>query len=170
MKTAAPLTILALASPSIAAAQAGHTYSSVKGGIASWLYDWGIFGSYPRIRYESFKTASPQVDHVRKDDRCDDGLIFMTPHGSVVDSHGPVILDNDGNLVWTQTSWGNTADLKVQKIGGESYITFWHDTPTSVGEDASGQGVYAIVSFVPTKRRATSLLTLLYYSSITHID
>lgn len=157
MKTVAALSILALASPSVAEAYADHTYSSVKGGVASWLYDWGIFGSYPRIRYESFKTASPQVNHIRKDDRCDDGLIFMTPYGSAVDSHGPVILDNDGNLVWTQASWGRTADFKVQKIAGESYITFWHDTPTSVGEDASGQGVYAIVSRVSSHIRRNLL-------------
>ncbi len=147
MKKAAPLSFLALASPCLGKIQYNpETLSSVKGGIAGWLYDRGIFGSYPSAHYKSFGAESPQVNRVRNDDRCDDGLIFIAPRGTSVGSPGPTILDKDGNLVWMQTSWGNTADFKVQKVGKQSFITFWHDQPSSVGNGGSGQGAYVVVS------------------------
>lgn len=147
MKPVASLGFLALASPCAANGRLNeHLYSSTRGGIAGWLYDRGLFGSYPSAQYQSFGAGSPQLNHVVKDSRCDDGLVFLTPQGHSVGAPGPMILDNDGNLVWVQTSWGSAADLKVQKIGEQSYITFWHDQPSSVGNSGDGQGVYSIVS------------------------
>ncbi|KAJ2966712.1 hypothetical protein NQ176_g10021 [Zarea fungicola] len=40
---------------------------------------------------------------------------------------GPAIFRTNGELVWTESGWGRTSDLKVQQVGSRSYITFWHD-------------------------------------------
>lgn len=110
----------------------------------SYWYDWGWYGGYPSTSYESFGAESPFVNLVEQDDRCDDGLIFIEPRGKYVETPGPVILDNDGNLVWTQTKWGQAMDLKVQTYKEKDYITFWRGTDSGT----FGTGSYLMVSAV----------------------
>lgn len=109
----------------------------------SYWYDWGWYGAYPRTSYDSFGAQSPLVNIVRQDERCDDGLIFFEPRGQYVETPGPVITDNDGNLVWTETRWGQAMDLKVQRYKGKDYITFWRGTDR--GGFAGGEGSYIMV-------------------------
>lgn len=54
---------------------------------------------------------------------------------------GPIILDNEGNLVWMGTEYGQAMDVKVQKYRGNDYITFWH------GDDSGwfGRGYYLML-------------------------
>lgn len=108
---------------------------------ASTLYDWGYYGGYPRLSYESFGAQSPLPNLVQTSRRCDDGYLFVEPRGHFVDTPGPVILDTNGNLVWMQTRWGQVMDVKVQKFQGKDYITFWH------GSDSGtfGTGQYVMV-------------------------
>ncbi|POR32161.1 Uncharacterized protein TPAR_07616 [Tolypocladium paradoxum] len=95
---------------------------------ASTWYDWGLYGAYPRQSYQSFGGTPPKLNLVQRHSRCHDGLVFLEPRGVYVDMPGPVIVDNDGSLVWMQTAWGEAMDVKVQQFNGSNYITFWHGT------------------------------------------
>ena len=108
----------------------------------SYWYDWGWHGGYPRVSYESFGADSPFLNIIKQDDRCDDGYTFIAPRGMYVEAPAPVILDNNGNLVWTETKWGQAMDFEVQKYQGKDYITFWHGT----GNGTFGTGSYLMVS------------------------
>lgn len=108
---------------------------------ASSLYGWGAYGAFPRISYQSFGAQSPWINVMQTDDRCDDGYTFIEPRGIYVETPGPIILDNDGNLVWMQTKWGQAMDLKVQTFQGKDYITFWHGTDNGT----FGEGFYLMV-------------------------
>lgn len=109
---------------------------------ASTWYDWGLHGAYPRQSYQSFGGRSPKLNLVRRDSRCREGLVFLEPRGVYVDTPGPVIVDNDGNLVWMQTAWGEAMDVKVQQFNGSNYMTFWHGTDNGI----FGEGAYIMVS------------------------
>ncbi|CAM1502369.1 Fc.00g043530.m01.CDS01 [Cosmosporella sp. VM-42] len=108
---------------------------------ASTAYDWGYYGAFPQMSYESFGAQSPFLNLVRTDERCDDGYIFVEPRGHYVDTPGPVMLDNDGNLVWMQTQWGQAMDVKVQRYQGRDYITFWHGSDNGT----FGEGYYLML-------------------------
>ncbi|KAL3956103.1 hypothetical protein ACCO45_008949 [Purpureocillium lilacinum] len=107
---------------------------------ASTWYDWGWYGARPQQRYRSFKSASPKPNLVLRDDRCDDGLIFLEPRERQPDDPGLVILDGEGNLVWTATQWTETNNVKVQTFNGSRYMTFW-----TRGKDASDDGYYVML-------------------------
>lgn len=66
----------------------------------------------------------------------EDGYLFLGPRGVYVPRPGPMILDNEGNLVWTETQrWPQAMNVQVQEYKGKSYITFWTgDSTGSVGE------------------------------------
>lgn len=108
----------------------------------SYLYDWGVFGAYPRNHYKSFDSASPWPNVLNSDPRCDAGYLFIEPRGSSVAKPGPVILDKNGNLVWTEQKWGQAMDVKVQTYQGNDYITFW----TGSDNGTFGSGNYLMVS------------------------
>lgn len=123
---------LSLASTAAAGSVAAH---------GSYWYDWGLYGAYPRIAYESFSSASPWLNILQSDERCDAGYTFIEPRGTSVPYPGPIILDNEGNLVWMETKYGQAMDLKVQTYKGDDYITFWH------GGDSGwfGKGYYLML-------------------------
>ena len=108
---------------------------------SSYWYDWGWYGAYPQMKYESFGASSPWTNVLRTDPRCDDGYVFIGPRGLAVTAPGPIILDQDGNLVWMETRWGQAMDLKVQSYQGNDYITFWHGSDNGT----FGQGYYLMV-------------------------
>ena len=108
----------------------------------SALYDWGYYGAFPQMDYESFGAKSIRPNLIQTDERCDDGYIFVEPRGHFVDTPGPVMLDNNGNLVWMQTGWGQAMDVKVQQFEGRNYITFWHGSDNGT----FGEGYYLMVS------------------------
>lgn len=136
-KSLAPwiVALLSLMSPTHAASET-HVQNS-------YWYDWAWYGGYPRTSYESFGAESPMVNIAKRDPRCDEGYTFLAPRGKFVGTPGPVIIDNDGNLIWTQTKWGQAMDLKVQKFQNKDYITFWRGSDTG----NFGTGSYYIVSF-----------------------
>lgn len=128
---------------------------------ASTLYDWGYYGGFPRMSYQSFGAQSPRPNLVQTSRRCDDGYIFIEPRGHFVDTPGPVMLDNNGNLVWMQTRWGQVMDVKVQRFQGKDYIAFWH------GSDSGtfGTGQYVMVRLLVSLLR--SQLTYSLFNSST---
>ncbi|TQV97869.1 Arylsulfotransferase-like protein [Cordyceps javanica] len=54
---------------------------------------------------------------------CEDGLLFVSPPEGAEAS--AAIFRTNGDLVWTQSGWGRTRDLRMQNVGDQSYITFW---------------------------------------------
>lgn len=129
-----PPVLLTLFSASIAVANSIAAHDS-------YWYDWGLYGAYPRRSYKSFSSASPWLNIVKSDQRCEDGYSFIEPRGESVPSPGPIILDNEGNLVWMETKYGQAMDLKVQNYKGKDYLTFWH------GDDSGwfGRGYYLML-------------------------
>lgn len=125
---------MSLLAASIAAAGSVAAQDSV-------LYDWGLYGAYPRKSYESFSSASPWVNILKSSPKCENAYTFIEPRGDSVSHPGPIILDNDGNLIWMDTQYGQAMDVKVQKYKGNDYITFWH------GDDSGwfGKGYYLML-------------------------
>lgn len=107
----------------------------------SYWYDWGIYGVYPQRSYESFSGSSPWPNILKSDSRCAAGYTFIEPRGLAVGTPGPIMLDQNGNLVWMQTEWGQAMDVKVQSYKGDDYITFWHGSDNGT----FGQGYYLMV-------------------------
>ncbi|KAI8623771.1 Arylsulfotransferase-domain-containing protein [Xylariaceae sp. FL1651] len=90
------------------------------------LYDWGFYGLFPRTWYKSFALASPRLNFVRWDAQCGDGYYLLSPRGSYVWNPGPVILDAQGRLIWTDDRFGMVTDVKTQTYRGSQYLTFWN--------------------------------------------
>lgn len=90
-------------------------------------YDLGWYGISPTQHYVSTNLTSPYVNLMKWDPRCeeDGAYVLVSPRGYQVESPGPYILDNRGNLVWTETRFGQVTNLQVQQYRGESYLTFW---------------------------------------------
>ncbi|CAK3918115.1 hypothetical protein AC578_9942 [Lecanosticta acicola] len=105
------------------------------------FFDLGLYGAYPSQHFATFPLCAPQPKHIRWNEKCDNGLILMTPNGPSVERPGPMILDSKGELVWMSDDFGTTANLKVQNYKNESYLTLWS------GEKAatSGSGVYFMI-------------------------
>ena len=103
--------------------------------------DSGARGIYPwQPRFFSSHLRSPRVNFLKWSSECDDGLFyFISPRGWKVPEPGPVMLDGDGTLLWTEhfaNDFGKQVyDFKVQKYHGEDHLTFW------VGDDVvNGHG------------------------------
>lgn len=93
------------------------------------LYDWGLYGLWPKTWFKSFSLAAPRLNFLKWDDTCADGFYLAAPRGSYVQHPGPVILDGRGNLVWTTNDrFGKgqgITDFKVQLYRGNPVLTFW---------------------------------------------
>ncbi|KAJ3497591.1 hypothetical protein NLG97_g1775 [Lecanicillium saksenae] len=112
-----------------------------------------LLGELPSSRYKTFcGPTPPALEMWRGREPCDEGLLFVTPGAvaegsqpeaeSEADIEGPAIFTTSGDLVWTQSGWGRTSDLKVQKAGDRSYITFWRDESSR----QAGGGSYVVLS------------------------
>ncbi|KAF7188444.1 hypothetical protein HII31_10106 [Pseudocercospora fuligena] len=87
-------------------------------------------GSYPVKKFASAKARAPYVGFPIDDPECDDGQnYFISPRGWKVRDPGPMILDRNGEVIWSNhfsNNFGGQAyDLKVQQYQGEDYLTFW---------------------------------------------
>lgn len=100
----------------------------------SW-YDLGYYGFGPSHSYVSFHEESPSIDITPADAQCDPRYTFIAPRGDSVRHPGPMILDANGELVWTKHNQGTTQDFKVQEFNGERYLTYWQ------GDEEDGHGV-----------------------------
>lgn len=108
----------------------------------STKYEKGSAGKWPNQRFQSSQLTAPVLNFVRYGQACRDGLYtFIAPRGSSVPKAGPMILDQDGHLVWSEPM-GETFGMNMHTYKGESYLTFW------VGDDSMGhgEGTYYMVS------------------------
>lgn len=125
--------------------QSRHSYNQA--------IDNGTYGYYPIRTYETEAAlSSPRVNWLQWSPQCDDALFyFITPRGWSLSRPGPMILDHNGELVWTKhfdNDFGGQAyDFKVQRYQDQDYLTFWLGDDTVRGH---GAGVYHMVSFHPS--------------------
>lgn len=109
--------------------------------------DEGTHGYYPVRKFTTTKLTAPHVNFLQWSPDCDDGRhYFIAPRGWSVSKPGPMILDGNGTMIWSEhfaNEFGGQAyDLRVQKYHGEDYLTFW------LGDDrvrGHGAGHYYMV-------------------------
>lgn len=138
---------------SIAHRSASHAVSQPESHIeTSTWYDWGMYGPYPRQSYQSFGAESPWPNVLQQSKRCqnkDDGYLFLGPRGKYVPRPGPVMIDNDGNLIWLDHRWEQAMDVKVQRYRDEDYITFWTGKSTGTGDFGLGSFIMVCPRAIP---------------------
>jgi hypothetical protein len=106
-------------------------------------YDAGSYGAYPINTYMSTDIASPRLNILRKSEECRNDLYWVfSPRGRAVSQPSAMIMDSDGNLVWTKSGYDQIYNLQVQTYRGEQYLTFWAGSDAVFGH---GAGVYYMV-------------------------
>ncbi|KAI8633607.1 Arylsulfotransferase-domain-containing protein [Xylariaceae sp. FL1651] len=87
-------------------------------------YEHAGHGKWPQQSYHSSNITGPILNIQRHEDGCDNGqYILLSVIGSEVNSAGPMILDEHGNLLWT-SPYGKNWGLDVQMLDGQPYLTF----------------------------------------------
>lgn len=115
-------------------------------------FENGNIGPWPTQHFRSSDIRAPIPNFVRYGQACRDGLYtFIAPRGRDVYTPGPMILDQDGHLVWFKPM-GQTYNMNVQTYKGQDYLTFWSGDDSIVGH---GEGTYYMVS--KTKRTLESI-------------
>ncbi|KAJ5673234.1 hypothetical protein N7507_002361 [Penicillium longicatenatum] len=88
-------------------------------------YAHGFEGPFPLQHYSSASVSGPILNYWEKSVACDDGLhIFISPRGGSVRHSGPMIMDNQGHLVWFK-EYKTTYNANVYTYKGQRYLTFW---------------------------------------------
>lgn len=94
-------------------------------------------------RYVSFDLESPVTESLSSDSRCEPGYIFFTPGG-----HSPMILDSQGDLVWTAQSSAATQNFRVQRYRQQDYLTYWAGKPFGPGYYYMVKRLFLFFSFL----------------------
>lgn len=109
----------------------------------SEAYDKGVYGEVPTKGFRTFTKVSPVTNILQYDPVCDDGkYIMLAQRARAVRFPGPIILDSNGTLVWTNDKYRQPYNLQVQRYKGEDYLTFWAGNDGVVGH---GSGKYYMV-------------------------
>ncbi|RJE24332.1 Arylsulfotransferase ASST [Aspergillus sclerotialis] len=118
----------------------------------STAYDDGDYGGWPTESFRSTPVIGPSLNILQNSDLCNDGYIMLAPEGNAVRTPGPMIIDQDGHLVWTK-QYGQTRDVSVYQFKGDPYLTFcvgphfiagYGDASTCYMLDSSYEEVYKI--------------------------
>ncbi|KAJ5669870.1 hypothetical protein N7462_010940 [Penicillium macrosclerotiorum] len=149
----------AVASPDI-----DNLYRSAK-------YAHGFRGAFPLQRYLSADVSGPILNYWRRSKICEDGkYTILAPRGDSIRHPGPMILDQEGHLVWFK-ELHTTYNANVYTYKGERYLTFW------VGDDSirgHGDGIYYMLNShyeeVYKIKGASGLPADLHEFQITHDD
>lgn len=99
--------------------------SSTRPLINSTFFDGGYLGAYSYESFQSTDLVAPQLNHLRRDPSCDDGLILFSPRSHSVPYDGPAILNGAGELIWSEKKYGTVDNLQIQTYKGQKYLTFW---------------------------------------------
>lgn len=87
-------------------------------------YDDGAFGEWPTECYRSNPVIGPSLNLLQDSQLCLDGqYTFLAPAGQAVDTPGPMLIDQDGHLVWTK-QYGPTSTVGVYSFQGTTHLTF----------------------------------------------
>lgn len=118
-------------------------------------YAQGFEGPFPLQRYRSADLSGPILNYWQHSTACQDGLYtILSPRGDAVRHSGPMILDQEGHLVWFKR-YKTTYNANVETYKGERYLTFWAGDDSVKGH---GEGVYYMVRVRP----ATFVLLFLF--------
>jgi hypothetical protein len=110
----------------------------------SQKYAKGFEGPYPLQRYGSADVSGPILNYWHRSVACQDGLYtILTPRGDSVRQSGPMIVDQQGHLVWFK-QYKTTYNANVHDYKGERYLTFWAGDDSVRGH---GEGTYYMVSW-----------------------
>ncbi|PYH89350.1 hypothetical protein BO71DRAFT_434883 [Aspergillus ellipticus CBS 707.79] len=102
-------------------------------------FETGKLGAWPSETYRSSSAVGAAINYVEYSPDCLDGQkYFIAPRGKSVHKPGPMILDQDGHMIWTK-NYGQTYNLNVYQFKGQDYLTFWVGNDAVVGH---GQGIY----------------------------
>lgn len=126
-------------------------YADIEAYYQSDYFESGGAGKFPSQRFKSSQAIAPTLNFLQYEPPCRDGLYtFIAPRGGGVMAPGPMILDQDGHLIWTK-NYGQTYNMDMQMYKGEPYLTFWTGDDSIVGH---GKGTYYLVSwcFLMTKK------------------
>jgi hypothetical protein len=92
----------------------------------------GDDGDVALLRSVSRPDLDPRVVEVSVADPSDPGLIFLAPKKAGVPT-GPLIVDDDGHVVWSHPRDEAVSDFKVQTYRGEPVLTWWEGTSRGWG-------------------------------------
>lgn len=114
-------------------------------------YAQGKLGAYPVSTYLTTDLVAPRMNKISTSSLCKEGLYTMlTPRGHAVSEPGPVILDEDGNLVWAKkmSHIGQSYGLTVQQYKNQSFLTFWAGDDGVGGHGAGNYYMVIIYTFI----------------------
>ncbi|KAJ5737719.1 uncharacterized protein N7483_002844, partial [Penicillium malachiteum] len=104
---------------------AGTAIADQENRFRSEKYAHALEGQYVTQHYSSFAPPGPVLNYWEKSPACDDGLYtIISPRGGSVHHSGPMILDNDGHMVWFR-DYKSAYNANVHTYKGERYLTFW---------------------------------------------
>lgn len=108
-------------------------------------HNTGLLGTFPTETYRSSPLIGPSLNYIQDSLLCHDELYtLLALRGSDVRTPGPMIIDSDGHLVWTNIGYGNTHAVGVYEFKGHRYLGFGVEDN---GLKGFGDGVYYLVGF-----------------------
>lgn len=120
------------------------------------LYDQGEHGIFPETKYRTTDLVGPHILRRHWDPACkSDDKYLIAPRGLLVGHPGPMLVDNDGYMVWHSEAWQVAYGLSVQRYLGENYLSFWSGNDQVIGH---GSGSYYMVN-IPQQTVPSSHIT-----------
>jgi hypothetical protein len=98
-------------------------------------------GDPSRVRDTLLAAGPPPITVTMPSNDTAPGVILLTPTPSSSYEHGPMIVDNDGNVVWFESLGQDALNLEMQTYQGKPVLTWWKGDIV-VG---FGSGVYKII-------------------------
>ncbi|EYE92847.1 arylsulfotransferase family protein [Aspergillus ruber CBS 135680] len=106
-------------------------------------HNTGLLGTFPTETYRSSPLIGPSLNYIQDSLLCHDELYtLLALRGSDVRTPGPMIIDSDGHLVWTNIGYGNTHAVGVYEFKGHRYLGFGVEDN---GLKGFGDGVYYLL-------------------------
>ncbi|GAA5907935.1 hypothetical protein JCM6882_001532 [Rhodosporidiobolus microsporus] len=116
--------------------------------------DWWTSGTVaPTQTFYSSSLAPPEFNRITYDaDKATDEYVLLSYRGTGVGQAAPLVMDNNGSLVWSgyEDGYTDSMDLRVQQYKGEDVLTFFQGDFFSGGY---GNGSWYILSSNYTKIR-----------------
>ncbi|KAL1691647.1 ASST-domain-containing protein [Schizophyllum commune] len=114
----------------------------------SAAYETGLQGASPVQKYVAATDFTPvQLNYqIPLDDstaaKLSPGLLFFAPYGDSVTQTGPLIVKQDGTIVWSGKDYSTSSSFMVENYQGEDHIILW----TGEHEVGYGHGEWHILN------------------------
>ncbi|KAJ5222088.1 uncharacterized protein N7469_010975 [Penicillium citrinum] len=121
----------------------GLAYADEANLFRSEGYANGFDGHWPVQSYRSAGVFGPILNYWQDSPACKNGqYTILAPRGDAVQRPGPMILDEEGHLVWFK-DYPTTYNANVYLYKGEPYLTFWAGDDSIRGH---GDGTYYMIN------------------------